>query len=327
MYHVEFEGLSAMYTGDYNSYADRHLGAACAPRLKPNILLTETTYATTIRDTKRDRERSMLHLITETVERGGKVLIPVFALGRAQELAVLLETYWKRTDSNVPIYFSAGLIEKANFFYRLFADWQNEKIQQEFAQGDNVFEFKKVKPFDKSLIRADTPYVLFATPGMLHSGTSVQVFKEWCGDERNTLIIPGYCVEGTLGNRLLKGAKEVTIDKKVYEVKMSIQNVSFSAHADAKGIINLLRNVDPDEIVFVHGDKHKMTVFKPLVEQQLKRNVHMPANLIPLDIRASPAKEITLLESSIALEGFIASKSNTMEHILLSEQEMLEEVR
>ncbi len=117
--------MSAVYTGDYNSYADRHLGAASAPKLRPNILITETTYATTIRDTKRDRERAMLHLITETVDKGGKVLIPVFALGRAQELAVLLETYWKRTDSNIPIYFSAGLIDKANLYYRLFADWQN----------------------------------------------------------------------------------------------------------------------------------------------------------------------------------------------------------
>lgn len=90
MFHVEYAGLSVLYTGDYNSYADRHLGAASAPRLSPNLLITETTYATTIRDTKRDRERTMLHLITETIERGGKVLIPVFALGRAQELSVLL---------------------------------------------------------------------------------------------------------------------------------------------------------------------------------------------------------------------------------------------
>ena len=64
-------------------------------------------------------------MITQTVERGGKVLIPVFALGRAQQLAVLLETYWKRTESKIPIYFSAGLIEKANLFYRLFVDWLN----------------------------------------------------------------------------------------------------------------------------------------------------------------------------------------------------------
>ena len=90
MFHVEYAGLSVVYTGDYNSYADRHLGAASAPRLSPNLLITETTYATTIRDTKRDRERTMLQLISETVEKGGKVLIPVFALGRAQELSVLL---------------------------------------------------------------------------------------------------------------------------------------------------------------------------------------------------------------------------------------------
>nr|VVW87742.1 unnamed protein product [Nymphaea colorata] len=64
MFHVEYGGLSVVYTGDYNSYADRHLGAASAPRLSPNLLITETTYATTIRDTKRDRERTMLQLIT-----------------------------------------------------------------------------------------------------------------------------------------------------------------------------------------------------------------------------------------------------------------------
>ena len=71
----------------------------------------------------------MLKIISETLDRGGRVLIPVFALGRAQELSVLLETYWNRTDSNVPVYFSAGLIEKANFFYKLFVEWENEKIK------------------------------------------------------------------------------------------------------------------------------------------------------------------------------------------------------
>lgn len=141
-----------------------------------------------------------------------------------------------------------------------------------------MFEFKKVKPFDKSLLKADMPYVLFATPGMLHGGSSMQVFKEWCADERNTLIIPGYCVEGTLGNKLLRGAKEVILDKKLYEVKMKVVNVSFSAHADAKGIINLLRNIDPENIMLVHGDRTKMEAFSPLLQQQLSKPVFMPAN-------------------------------------------------
>lgn len=189
------------------------------------------------------------------------MLIPVFALGRAQELSVLLESYWQRTNNKTPIYFSAGLIDKANLFYQLFVEWENEKIKEEFASGDNVFAFKKVEPFNKKEMRNDTPCVLLATPGMLHGGTSMEVFKEWCASERNTLIIPGYCVDGTLGNKLLRGLKEVTIDKKTYEVRMRIVNVSFSAHADAKGIINLLRHLNAQAIVFVHGDKIKMEAF------------------------------------------------------------------
>lgn len=123
---------------------------------------------------------------------------------------------------------------------------------------NNTFNFKKVKPFDKSLIRAEIPYVLFATPGMLHGGTSLQVFKEWCGNPKNTLIIPGYCVPGTFGNKLLSGVRRLDIDHKEYDVRMTIENISFSAHADAKGIINLIRHVNAENIVFVHGDKQKM---------------------------------------------------------------------
>lgn len=70
-----------------------------------------------------------------------------------------------------------------------------------------MFDFKRIKPFDKTLIRANTPMVLLATPGMLHGGSSLQVFKEWCGSEDNCIIIPGYCVAGTVGNKLLSGVK------------------------------------------------------------------------------------------------------------------------
>nr|BAB14541.1 unnamed protein product [Homo sapiens] len=76
---------SVVYTGDYNMTPDRHLGAAWIDKCRPNLLITESTYATTIRDSKRCRERDFLKKVHETVERGGKVLIPVFALGRAQE--------------------------------------------------------------------------------------------------------------------------------------------------------------------------------------------------------------------------------------------------
>lgn len=108
--------------------------------------------------------------------------------------------------------------------------------------------------------------VLFATPGMLHGGLSLQVFKEWASDEKNTLIIPGFCVAGTLGNRILSGAKELIIDKKTVQIKMKVCNMSFSAHADAKGILGLIRHCQPKNVVFVHGELKKMEILAETVK-------------------------------------------------------------
>ncbi|KAI2514476.1 integrator complex subunit 11, partial [Homo sapiens] len=124
-------------------------GAAWIDKCRPNLLITESTYATTIRDSKRCRERDFLKKVHETVERGGKVLIPVFALGRAQELCILLETFWERMNLKVPIYFSTGLTEKANHYYKLFIPWTNQKIRKTFVQR-NMFEFKHIKAFDRA---------------------------------------------------------------------------------------------------------------------------------------------------------------------------------
>ena len=71
-----------------------------------------------------------------------------------------------------------------------------------------MFDFKHIQPFNRNLIKSPDPMILFATPGMLHGGTSLQVFTEWCSEEKNCIIIPGYCVAGTLGNKLLKGIKK-----------------------------------------------------------------------------------------------------------------------
>lgn len=91
---------------------DRHLGAAEIDRCEPDLLISESTYATTIRDSKRARERDFLKKVHDCVDRGGKVLIPTFALGRAQELCILLESYWERMNLKVPIYFTMGLTRK-----------------------------------------------------------------------------------------------------------------------------------------------------------------------------------------------------------------------
>jgi integrator complex subunit 11 len=90
MFHVRVGAQSVVYTGDFNTTPDRHLGAAWIDRCEPDLLITESTYATTVRDSRRAREQGFLRRVKECVDRGGKVLIPVFALGRAQELCILV---------------------------------------------------------------------------------------------------------------------------------------------------------------------------------------------------------------------------------------------
>jgi Cft2 family RNA processing exonuclease len=108
MFLVRVGHLSVLYTGDYNMTPDRHLGAAWTDKCRPTVLITESTYATTVRDSKKARERDFLKKVHDCVMGGGKVLIPVFALGRAQELCILIESYWERMGLTVPVYFSAG---------------------------------------------------------------------------------------------------------------------------------------------------------------------------------------------------------------------------
>jgi len=141
-----------------------------------------------------------------------------------------------------------------------------------------MFDFKHIQPFDKTMIYSSSPMVLFATPGMLHGGLSLAVFKEWCTDEKNLLIIPGYCSPGTMGDILLKGAKNIEIDGKFVQIKCEIVNMSFSAHADAQGLLKLIGQVKPENVVLVHGEKEKMHSFAEKIKEAVNLPVFVPEN-------------------------------------------------
>ena len=313
MFSVKVGDNCVVYTGDYNMTPDRHLGSAYIDKIRPDLLITETTYATTIRDSKRLRERDFLKKVHSTVEQGGKVLIPVFALGRAQELCILIETYWERMNLDVPVYFSAGLTEKANQYYKLFINWTNEKIKETFVQR-NMFDFKHIRPFDRSYATLPGPMVLFATPGMLHAGTSLEVFKKWAGEEKNTVIIPGYCAVGTVGNRLLAGKdkqQKVEIDRNTtIEVKCRVEYLSFSAHADAKGIMTLIQMCEPKNVMLVHGERGKMKFFKQKVEQEFHIPCFDPANGVCLTLPVKDTLPIQLSSTFVKRQLLQKSESD-----------------
>lgn len=256
---------------------DRHLGAAWLPRCRPDLLITETTYATTIRDSKRAREREFLEKIHACLDDGGKVLIPVFALGRVQELSILLETYWERMNLSYPIYFSHGMAEKATALYKLFISWTNQKIKETFVER-NLFDFKHIELLQQDVTDQPVPMVVFATPGMLHGGQSLAIFRKWAPDPKNMVIIPGFCVSGTVGYKILNGVKQLEIDKKTVDVRLRVEYLSFSAHADARGILQLISQCRPGHVLLVHGESGKMDFLRKRIEEETGLPCSMPAN-------------------------------------------------
>ncbi|NXI53156.1 INT11 protein, partial [Chloroceryle aenea] len=340
MFQIKVGCESVVYTGDYNMTPDRHLGAAWIDKCRPDLLISESTYATTIRDSKRCRERDFLKKVHETVERGGKVLIPVFALGRAQELCILLETFWERMNLKAPIYFSTGLTEKANHYYKLFITWTNQKIRKTFVQR-NMFEFKHIKAFDRAFADNPGPMVVFATPGMLHAGQSLQIFKKWAGNEKNMVIMPGYCVQGTVGHKILSGQRKLEMEgRQILEVKMQVEYMSFSAHADAKGIMQLIRQAEPRNVLLVHGEAKKMEFLKQKIEQEFHVSCYMPANgetttiftnpSIPVDISLGLLKRETAIgllpdvKKPQLMHGTLIMKDNSFR--LVSPEQALKEL-
>ncbi|KAF9937292.1 Integrator complex subunit 11 [Mortierella alpina] len=310
MFYIRVGEESLVYTGDYNMTPDRHLGSAWIDKVRPDVLITESTYATTIRDSKRSRERDFLKKVHDCVANNGNVIIPVFALGRAQELCILIETYWERMDLKVPIYFSAGLTEKANHFYRLFINWTNEKIKSTFVHR-NMFDFKHIKAWDRAYIDNPGPMVVFATPGMLHSGTSLELFKKWAPDPKNMVIMPGYCVAGTVGSKVLAGEKKIQIDSfTTVDVNLQVKNLSFSAHADAKGIMQLIRQCEAKNVVLVHGEKSSMGYLKSRIMTEFGIPCFDPANgttisietthVIPIEMSAKLLKQHLIRQSEAA---------------------------
>ncbi|KAG9061547.1 Integrator complex subunit 11 [Linnemannia hyalina] len=319
MFYIRVGEESLVYTGDYNMTPDRHLGSAWIDKVKPDVLITESTYATTIRDSKRSRERDFLKKVHDCVAGGGNVIIPVFALGRAQELCILIETYWDRMDLRVPIYFSAGLTEKANHFYRLFINWTNEKIKSTFVHR-NMFDFKHIRAWDRAYIDNPGPMVVFATPGMLHSGTSLELFKKWAPDPKNMVIMPGFCVAGTIGSRVLAGEKHIKTDSfTTIDVNLQVKNLSFSAHADAKGIMQLIRQCDAKNVVLVHGEKSSMGFLKSRIMTEFGIPCFDPANgttvsietshVIPIEMSASLLKQHLIRQTETQDPGMTTSSS------------------
>lgn len=312
MFMIEVGGVKILYTGDFSREEDRHLMEAELPSIKPDILIIESTYGDQSHRPRKERESEFTQKVHDTVaNKNGRCLIPVFALGRAQELLLILEEHWKAHSelSKFPIYFASSLGKKSMTVFRTYIDMMNERIKRQFLK-ENPFVFKHIRDLKNIEGFEDKgPCVVVASPGMLQSGLSRQLFERWCSDKRNTVIIPGYSVEGTLAKKIENEPAEVdAMNGQMLPLKMSVHTISFSAHSDYTQTSGFIDSLRPPHIVLVHGNKNEMRRLKNKLDEKFKNeiDVKMPKN--------GEAAEITVVsEQSCRVIGRIANELSPQE--------------
>nr|CAB3233529.1 cleavage and polyadenylation specificity factor subunit 3 [Phallusia mammillata] len=287
MFMIEIAGVRVLYTGDYSREEDRHLMAAEIPAVRPDVLITEATYGTHIHEPREEREARFTNTVTDIVNRGGRCLIPVFALGRAQELLLILDDYWSNHPElhDIPIYYASSLAKKCMAVYQTYSNAMNHKIQKQLNVS-NPFQFKHISNL-KGMEHFDDvgPSVVMASPGMMQSGLSRELFESWCTDHRNGVIVAGYCVEGTLAKHILSEPEEVvSMSGQKIPLKLSVDYISFSAHADYKQCSEFVRAMKPPHVVLVHGEANEMGRLKAALNREYEDdpetsiNIHNPKN-------------------------------------------------
>lgn len=224
MFLVEIAGLNILFTGDYSREHDRHLIPASVPRgVKVDVLITESTFGVASHVPRVERETALMKSLTGVLNRGGRVLMPVFAIGRAQELLLILEDYWNRHPDyqKYPIYYASNLAKKCMVVYQTYIDAMNDNIRSMFQKrladastnqdGDKEgtgtggpWDFRWIRSL-KSLDRFDDVggCVMLASPGMLQNGVSRALLERWAPDPKNGVIITGYSVEGTMAKMIM----------------------------------------------------------------------------------------------------------------------------
>ncbi|KAJ3416498.1 Cleavage and polyadenylation specificity factor subunit 3 [Chytridiales sp. JEL 0842] len=287
MFLIEIAGVRVLYTGDYSREEDRHLMAAeRPPNVTPEVLIAESTYGVQHHRPRVEREAIFTSTVHDVVQRGGRCLIPVFALGRAQELLLILDEYWQAHPElhNVPIYYASSLAKKCMAIYQTFSNMMNARIRQQ-SKTSNPFQFKHISNL-KSMTHFDDvgPCVMMASPGMLQSGQSRELLELWCVDKRNGVIIPGYVVEGTLAKQILSQPDEIVAQSGAkLPLRLSVEYISFSAHVDFAQNSQFIEEVASPNLVLVHGDQNEMGRLKSALasryaERDEQLHIYTPKN-------------------------------------------------
>ena len=274
-----------IYTGDLNIKPSRLLEGA-KMGLEGDTLIIESTYGSkTDRHTPiKEASAALIASINETISRGGKVIIPTFAIGRGQEILYTLENYLRSKQlHDTPIYLD-GMIRKALRIYRHNAiDLKREVQYRILTSDDDPFKSDYYR-FPETKSREDVfeqpTAIILTTSGMLNGGPVLSYIKKLAPDARNKIILVGFQAEGTRGRLLLEGADELEIDGEKVAINATLDQAPFSGHSDYAELMEFVSSIKGLKRVFVvHGEEEKSLEFAHELKKKFKRlEVTVPEN-------------------------------------------------
>ena len=324
MFQVEIAGIRVLFTGDYSREIDRHLNSAEVPPQSSDVIIVESTFGTATHEPRQNRERKLTQLVHSVVGKGGRVLLPVFALGRAQEIMLILDEYWQNHkeelgNGQVPIFYASNLARKCMSVFQTYVNMMNDDIRKKFRDSQtNPFIFKNIS-YLKNLDDFEDfgPSVMIASPGMLQNGLSRDVLEKWCPDEKNLVLVTGYSVEGTMAKYLLlepDSIPSINNPEQTIPRRCQVDEITFAAHVDFRENLEFIELIGASNIILVHGESNPMgrlksallSNFSSLKGTENEVHVYNPRNCVNVDLKFKDVKVAKALGNIVEeLDDFV----------------------
>lgn len=268
------EGVhNIVYTGDYKYGRTQLFDSATWSYPRVETLITESTYGAKedIMPQREEVEMNFVNAINQILKEGGKVLIPIPAVGRAQEIILVIDQYMRNKLLVEAPVFLEGMISEATAIHVSYADYLSRELRVKMLeQGINPFVseyFTSIEhPSNRDEALREGPAIIMATSGMLEGGPVLQYFEEVAPKEKNKILFVSYQVQGTLGRRVLDGSKQANLMSdsgkiKIVDVGCRVEKIEgFSGHSDYNQIIRFVGKLRPklQQVIVNHGEKRKV---------------------------------------------------------------------
>ena len=253
-----------LVTGDIAAAAQRTIPGLAVPRFSPHLMVMEATYGNRLHASRHREEKSLALAVAEVVAAGGHALVPAFALGRAQEIILMLQAYQQAgLVPKFPIWVD-GMVRSICQNYVNFPQYLQGPLKRAINTGGNPFYNDKnlvaavSNSAGREKVLAGAPSCIVASSGMLTGGPSQFYAARLVDDQRNAILLCGYQDEESPGRRLMELADgiggELVLGGQTVSVKCRVDRYGLSAHADASEMDALVAKLQPRQLVLVHGD-------------------------------------------------------------------------